>query len=960
MLKCFFFIFNLSKANNIINYLREYSACFILIIVLAGCGGSGGGTASKNNLTSPLEIALSNGDSKNVSIKEISSAIELQANTKKQTYQILKNTVFALNSDGTTNANSLTSISYDGGKNSTFFTNLGSQDKLETLFISNASRNTDISKVKLAIAGEIAPDKSRLVFFHSNVFANIAGVDGTANAQMSTATKNLIDWLTRTTTHTSMKVVVAHADRYTQINNWLTTNFPGVNVNTNNACNNTALGSCINNSVNLLIISQGSATTNAIPDVISAISSAEALNIPILYIHNSAWSTNDLGKAILGRYGISTNDAGNWFEDDYINNANMPNLLPLSFAEQLQQLVERLINNSFTTNFSNCGTTCATDPTLNSEFLSTVNLIRSNLRTLDAAGYNLFGSADNIMTKLIVLLGDKYRSTTAYPIDKVTSPAAWYQAFFADNSVYNIRTSNVTPVNLGKFATLKTNQNTVSKNLTITATSYATNHATGLYVWAGQSFTISRTDSSAAKMTFNINILRDVARIYDTNGYNRPKYVRSTAINLAPGQTMTITNPYGGPLYINTAAITTDTNITLSVSGAGTHPLLVDIGNSTAKSQFIADTGTTTADWLVIDLEYFMIHNRMDKWQATVKAYNGNIDLILSEIYKYMFKDTFELLGYQKGTDLVQSPYVLNLCNTLGMTCTGTLHQKSDSIQHVVVDNTAMCGDGCSGNPYDQDWALKPLGWGESHEIGHNYQYAPMKIYDGLSTETSNNIFPMHKQLHYNIDKKQYIEIRGIPMMDDPSDTNTPKRKIPVTFQRIKESYTQADPIAYRKTNLWESGAGNSLDFYRQLPEMMRYYRTGVTDYGWEIYNLLNMASRVFSDARGNDLRWENSRTSLGFSSSDYASRTSAITSNDFMLVVSSKIIGKDMRDYFAMWGISTNTTAQNQVASMGLAMADKLYFPLLSSTAFFTGTPITMSATAVYPSNIQHNIPTN
>lgn len=81
----------------------------------------------------------------------------------------------------------------------------------------------------------------------------------------------------------------------------------------------------------------------------------------------------------------------------------------------------------------------------------------------------------------------------------------------------------------------------------------------------------------------------------------------------------------------------------------------------------------------------------------------------------------------------------------------------------------AACGNGCSGNPFDMDWTIIPIGWGESHELGHNMQMSLLQIsytaegvdtniwtsYQNRATENSNNIFPYHgKWFYYRIFKE--------------------------------------------------------------------------------------------------------------------------------------------------------------------------------------------------------------
>jgi immunomodulating metalloprotease len=95
---------------------------------------------------------------------------------------------------------------------------------------------------------------------------------------------------------------------------------------------------------------------------------------------------------------------------------------------------------------------------------------------------------------------------------------------------------------------------------------------------------------------------------------------------------------------------------------------------------------------------------------------------------------------------------------------------------------------------------------------------------------------------------------------------------------------------------------------------------------------------------------WDSVKGPLGFGA--YAAYPSTIDGNDFMLIATSRIIGRDMRPVFAMWGVSSSAQAQAQVAAYGFAVADTLLFPMANLNAFGSavGAPVLMNATATYP----------
>ena len=260
-------------------------------------------------------------------------------------------------------------------------------------------------------------------------------------------------------------------------------------------------------------------------------------------------------------------------------------------------------------------------------------------------------------------------------------------------------------------------------------------------------------------------------------------------------------------------------------------------------------------------------------------------------------------------------------------------------MQHVISDNYSNCGAGCSGNPYDQSWALEPMGWGETHEIGHNLQRDRLRIYGGQSSEVSNNIFPSHKQMVFN---------RANPSAAQLTRAVGGTRQ---AFDLLKAAAATADPFTHVYTNMWSDtayAANNSLRlaFYRQLVEYARYYNTSFTD-GWELYTLMYLLERNFTAASAN---WSSVKTGLGFGT--YAAQPASMGGNDFMLIAASRIIGKDMRPVFDLWGVSVSAEASAQVAAFGYSAAGRLLFPMthLNQYAANIAAPVAITTSATYP----------
>lgn len=191
------------------------------------------------------------------------------------------------------------------------------------------------------------------------------------------------------------------------------------------------------------------------------------------------------------------------------------------------------------------------------------------------------------------------------------------------------------------------------------------------------------------------------------------------------------------------------------------------------------------------------------------------------------------------------------------------------------------------------------------------------------------------------------MESRGLPRIKW-SDTLE-------IFNFIKESLSTSDPTASMKEKIWSKTGvyddnAHRYSFYVSLVSAAKYYTGDKMDNGWEIFSLLNIMQREFNDAKSNQQKWDAKKSSLGFD--EYAlSDTKSVDGNDFMAIVSSKIIGKNMIPFFNMWWIEISDKATNQIQSMNLENAEKLFFPLYDHPRYYMGEkPILMTPDATYP----------
>lgn len=961
--------------------LLRHAALWPLVLgtsaLLVSCGGGSNSedAADQNRDNSvqsqaaadPLASALATGNPKGVTLATVMSATQTLLNSQQTDYAALKQTLFGLNADGTTHAGSLTSLDWNPSHDSSWFTLL---DRIQNKVILTSNRSyknvASATPQVMAVAGTLSTG-ARYAAFGGNPL----GVRG--NAAMDQLMMNTVAWLTGRTSFTGMKIVTAHlpgSETYwfpheKPTRDWFAASYPGITINgvsgatpatqADNLCDGAQLDACLQG-VDLLVIGreQGPNAYDG-AQVMKAVLAAQSRGIPVLYLHHYR-DANDLAGRLLDHFGLSVTN--NYWEQNGLSAYNPVTTLPVmpNQLDAVLGLVNRLDQGSFTSTWSGCVASvgrvrCAADSTYMAEFGTPADTLRAALRALDASNTAIFSRSGYQLEKLLVLLGDKYRETVSYPMSKLTSGAAFYRAYFSDMVSYMHRPDTSVALNLGNFsgpvpsatkpAAISTRPVPVSVPLPLTGTR---DYMTGLYVLPGRTVTLTRSDTGTGAVRFGINMLRDTTWVFnEPTGLDRPTWLASPRSALASKQTVSITSPYGGMLFLHVDASATGAQTaTVQISGVTTHPVLRNVNDPAQVAAFTAQIKSTATNWVGVTTDMLTLHSTLAKFNASVASYSGDLAKMIGDTWIYTIKDTYELAGFNSATagTFTLKPEVAAFCSANAWDCTGTQHRR-DVMQHVISDSHAACGNGCSGNPYDQDWAFTPLGWGETHEIGHNLQRGRLKIYAGQSGEVSNNIFPVHKRTQYNLTPAGL----AAPLVDRAGSALD-------VFNTIKTALGTASPSTAVYTSIWSDtayAANNSarVMFYRQLVEHARYYNSARLGDGWALFTLMHLLDRNFD---ANSTNWAAVAAKFGFST--YTAQPTDMSGNDFMLISSSFLIGLDMRPMFDMWGVTYSAAAGAQVAAYGYAAVPQVLFPMsqISQIPARVGAPIMMTTSAIYP----------
>lgn len=852
-------------------------------------------------LASDLPRALSTGNPLLVDTAE-----ELYAPILTQIANLQKQQLAAVNRVFASNA-----INYTPGQSSQIF-NILDLNKTWPLVTGNNNRH-------LAVAGR--EGYGYYTAWGSNIPDKLQ--TGGLNAAMATAFSNNLAYVLKVKPYAlpaTLQVTLAFmsGSELTNTRNWLKSRFPNWTVNT---CNDpAALNVCLMGSQ--LILSADSISDAQAPLAAATLLSALRAGAGMVYLHNR-WSTNLFSETLAQSLKVEMPYAGNWFAQDsaqWVNGAAM--LAGDNTLKQLARLTQHLKNNHFPAfDWSRCtssvGTTsCQEVPGLASEFSLAADYLRATLRQEEQNGRFLFRLSGNSLLKLFVLLGDKYRQQTRYPLDKQSGGSSFLKAYLADHLNVNLRAVNPPQADTGTFSSpLPPGTATVSRDLVIDLGAASHNRSTGLYALPGTALQITRLDTQPVNVGMYLNSIRSGStRQWNTNGLARPKYLQSPVYPVTT-TALTLVSPHGGPVYLSVPP--GSGQIRLRIKGAAAYPYLDNLGSATAISTFQSALESSPFSWAGIRTDFVDINSRNSMLKQTINGapYNGNLGLAMSDIWTYMIKGTYELAGFS-GSGLSLPAAVQARCTSLGWDCGHAVIHARPAVQHITVDTLANCGSGCSGNPYDQDWALSPLGWGETHEIGHNLQRGRLKIYGGKSSEVSNNIFPSYKGW-------QYYQATGIKV------EHCTRGHDPKLYTWLQEAHNTADPAAAMYQRLWSQtgiydNAFERLAFYLQLA----YAANPVSglDNGWQVFPLMYLHERLFSEAIKDAASWSANRQKLGFGT--YATAPTGIDGNDFMLISYSLLTGHDQRPFFNAWGVTFSAAASQQVEALGLTAAEIKYYP--------------------------------
>lgn len=840
--------------------------------------------------------------------------------------------LFNLNSNGTVRSDgtSLTAVSWDPRHDAalmkaTFGVNA-------EVIVSNTNASGGASAAfGLAVAG-VSAAQGRYLVMGANPFNTDAAKNNSSivSPQMDQFLKNSIQWLLGKSSVGSFKVALVQLDdSYWFMDDsatraWLSKQYGNqVSFNVAKAYDGTKIANVLRDGADLVIVSQQLDAGQDATQIAKGVKAIMDAGLPVLYLQRDG-SLNALGTQLFDLFQVQYAGDNYWsrLSTSNLNGASMVGRLPSDMVDTRETLTH-LVSGAYSFTLAQV----AADNALagyQSEFLRGATAVRSMVQAYDKAATDMFQSCGRELPKLLVLAGDRMRQDIVYPLSTAKSSVKdFLRAFFADHSVYNVRKISPAQKDLGTFSRSVFNGVT-SVVRTIDVISRPSFRGTGAYAMPGQTFRVTRMDSSAVATSVFVNSVREGStQMWNDGsfgGYSRPRFLQSAAVPVKAGGSVYLTSTYGGPIQI--AFDKKDIPVRLKFENVAEHPYW---SSPLDDATFAAKLAAKTHDWVEVATDGFEMHSKADRFiTQTLANPNWNTPAALAAAtQRYTYNYTHILAGFQ-GDGIDKHPEVYGWATSKGLTLPTT-----DVVKHMNAD-VPTCGWGCSGNPYDAGWAFTPIGHGDLHELGHSLQSGRWQLKHGAydyPNHAGTNFYAYYSQ------SRAYDEMGAI-------DSGQHGMPVDTIFAQLQKGYQAGDRVGTVSATLekyfadirahgGDEGIDNSYTFFMQY--MMQVRKKGLLSNGWHMIGRIHVIDRSFNEALKDQATWDSRKAAIGFGQMAFAD-AKLMSNNDFMAIAMSYTTGLDIRDYMAMWGFRISDSAASQIASFNLPAAERVYFAMANN----------------------------
>lgn len=731
---------------------------------------------------------------------------------------------------------------------------------------------------------------------------------------------NMMTWLTGD--ESSRSVVLAQLDDSFYFRDesstraWLDAHADlGVSYNDVDACDGSALDGCLD-SADLLIISQHyDEDTDDVAEILTAVSATLDAGTPVLYLQRDG-DLNALGEALFALLDVRYVGDNYWSRlraTDFDGRSLFGS--PPPEVALIGETLSRLSSGSYGFTLPEVAADPDAHDGYRTQFADGAEVVQSMLNAVDDSGADLFGSCGHEATKLLALIGDRLRQEVDFPMSTAgTEPGVFLRSYFADHAILNRRYVAPSQPERGTFDAMDLSA-IAGESVTVELTSRSNFRAAGVYLLPGRTATITRLDDSAETSAIFVNTQRSgSASVWDDErhaGYSRPKFLRSVAVPVEPGESITFTNPYGGPLQVAFGG--SGESVRLRFDGVGRHPYWDGVEDDASFAEALA---AGTYAWAEVVTDNFEVHSSLEKMRETMsdERWDNGSDLAM-DIERYSWNLIHVMAGFQ-GAGIDVEPEVHEWATERGLDV-----PLLDLVKHGNMDQ-GTCGYGCSGNPYDASWAMDPLSHGHLHELGHSLQNNRFQLEYGA--ERYGNHAVTNWSPFYVLDR--HFQDRGVG-----GDWTIPHDHI---FDALQAAFAGGDRSGALSTTMRDYfeakiADGEIRDCYALFMQAMAAARhAGALDNGYHIVPRAHILDGAVDQAVRNEEDWLAAREALGFGLFSHA-EAEAMGPNDFMAVTLALATGLDYRDFLAMWGIEISARASEQIAALDYPVVERAFFAL-------------------------------
>ncbi|WP_228146834.1 ImpA family metalloprotease [Acinetobacter sp. ANC 4470] len=663
-----------------------------------------------------------------------------------------------------------------------------------------------------------------------------------------------------------------------------------------------------------------------------------------IYFQGSYWDIQANTQKVLNAIGIQADM--NWFRDE--------RTLLMSNPANIEQRWERInqIDGTIKTlqYFINPASVTLGELNASNAMIQSMLTHSSALQRLNAQGLSAFSEENkNSILKALVLIADLWRPSVNYTgLNKNGNPLTFMQTYASDAWLdYKRSYTKAALQGAGDYMPASAQNMPVSSDwetITVTIPQSSGVTAIGRASIPAKAVDIQIVDAQGANLAVQTSHIRTWGNPFSDDGYKRPLRPNSYGVKLNTGVDNKFVSPFGGPLMLNYSNATAGSTITLKIKGSAKY------------AHFDFTQPITDAD---IDAASVSLQSRVFGWN-TFKFVGGEIQQITAyalnaigntaprdyiERIKTVIYDSNHMANGYNNMPLDNSTQ--QYCNTLGWDCTGEIH-RAPNVQHFV-GWIATCGFLCSGNPSDGATGLD-IGWGWVHELGHNTVQGVLTMTFpstengntiGCGTECNNNILA-------GVSMLRKYEIYDL-------DNNGNNFNHPLLYGNIKDSrntnFSGEALRAEMEKRLWQGNDNAKQAFHMQLAHNYTKLHQGKlrpdSQGVFEFMRLLNISQRLYNQIDvATATTADKNKLGLG------AFTTKNLSRPDMIYVLSSKIMGYDLKEMFKLYGVPVTDTAHTSIAMLKLPMAPLNFYaqPANRSNHLNEGTWLTLPATGAVP----------